>query len=162
MATTDQPTSQPNQDQALDPAQLGADTQPATSARDDAHDMSPVLADADTNQGRPFANEPTTKQGSAFDKQRQQGATGNTPTEDVGHAQGMGHAEGDGDEDRGYDQSGLRGGLGSSGGREDLDERQTDRGQNPFSGGYDGGGPDQPPAAKTEKLGLNTPQPTTK
>ncbi|RZK21804.1 MAG: hypothetical protein EOO56_10755, partial [Hymenobacter sp.] len=157
MATSDQPTPEPNQ--ALDPAQLGADAQPATTARDDAHDMSSVMADADTDEGRPFAGEPTTRQGSAFDMQRQQGATNDAPTQDVGHGQGMGRAQGDGDEDRGYDQSGLRGGLGSSGGREDLSERQTDTGQNPFSGGS-GGSPNQPPAAQTKQLGLNTPQPT--
>jgi len=158
MATADQPTPEPNQ--ALDPAQLGADTQPATSPRDDAHDMSTVIADADSEQGRPAATKPTTKEGSAFAEERRQGAEGHAPTEDVGHAQGMGHTNSDGDEDRGYDQSGYRGGLGSSGGREDLRERQTDTDSNPFTGGYDGGGPNQPPAAQTEHLGLNTPNPT--
>lgn len=159
MATSDQPTSEPNQ--ALDPAQLGADARPATTPQDDSHDMSTVMADADTNEERPFASQPTTtKQGSEFDKQRQQGATGDTPTEDVGHALGLGRAGFDGDEDRGYDQSGLRGGLGSSGGREDLSERQTDTNQNPFTGDSDGGGQHQPPASQTERLGLHTPSPT--
>lgn len=154
MATTEHPTNEPNQ--ALDPAQLGADQQPATTARDDAHDLSTVLADADTDEGRPFAAKAASNQGSAFAEQRRQGAAG-APTEDTGHAQGMGHAESDGDEDRGYDQSGLRGGLGSSGGREDLSERQTDTDQNPFTGGYDGGEQHQPPASQTEQLGLHTP-----
>ena len=160
MATSDQPTGAPNQ--ALDPAQLGADAQPALTPEDDSHDMSTVMADADTDAGRPFAAKPTTGQGSTFDQARRQGAAGDAdaPTEDVGHGQGMGRTQGDGDEDRGYDQSGQRGGLGSSGGREDLSERQTDTGQNPFTGGYDGGGQHQPPATQTEHLGLNTPAPT--
>jgi len=158
MATLNQPTPEPNP--ALDPAQLGADAQPATSPRDDAHDMSPVMADADSEQGRPAATKPATPQGSDFAEQRHQGAAGEAPTEDVGHAQGMGHADTDGDEDRGYDQSGYRGGLGSSGGREDLSERQPTADPNPFTGGYDGGGQHQPPASQTEHLGLNTPSPT--
>ena len=158
MATSDDPTTEPNQ--ALDPAQLGADVQPATSPKDDSHDMSTVMAD--TDEGRPFASNPTTPQGSAFDQQRRQGAVGDTdaPTENVGHAQGMGRTGDNGDEDRGYDQSGLRGGLGSSGGREDLSARQPDTDQNPFTGGYDGGGTHQPPACQTQRLGLNTPNPT--
>ncbi|MGI4864233.1 MAG: hypothetical protein ACRYFZ_09955 [Janthinobacterium lividum] len=160
MATADQPTPQPNQ--ALDPAQLGADTQPALTPEDDSHDMSTVMADADTDEGRPFTAKPATQQGSEFAEQRRQGAEGDTdaPVEDVGHAQGMGRTGSDGDEDRGYDQSGLQGGLGSSGGREDLSERQPATDQNPFTGGYDGGGQHQPPASQTEHLGLNTPSPT--
>ncbi len=160
MATTDQPTHEPNQ--ALDPAKLGADEQPATTPQDDSHDMSTVMADADTDEGRPFASETNARQGSAFDQQRRQGAEGdaNAPTTDMGHGQGMGRADFDGDEDRGYDQSGHRGGLGSSGGREDLSDRQTDTDANPFTGGYDGSGTHLPPADQTQHLGLNTPNPT--
>ena len=157
MATTDHPT--PDQPTAPDPAQLGSDTSPTTTARDDAHDVSPVLADADTEKGRPFAAAPAKPgQGSEFDQQRQEGATGDAAghQSDIGHGQGMGRAGFNGDEDRGYDQSGLHGGLGSSGGREDLSDRQPDTDANPFTGN----GQDQPPADQTQQLGLNTPSPT--
>lgn len=115
MATT-HPTDTPNQ--AFDPAQLGGETEPTTPARDDSHDMTTVLADADSAQGRPFASQPVeAPQGSEFNQQRQQGATADPDhtQANVGPGQGMGRTS-DGDEDRGYDQSGIRGGLGSSGG----------------------------------------------
>lgn len=159
MATSDQPAGE--QQQALDPAQLGADQGPATTARDDAHDMSPVLADTDSASAQQEASSDSkTTQGSDFDQQRQQGAAPGKHPGDVGHSLGMGRTADNGDEDRGYDQSGQRGGVGSSGGREDLSDRQTDTDQNPFTGGYGGQGGDQPAPAQNQKLGLNTPSPT--
>jgi hypothetical protein len=101
------------------------------------------------------------EQGSEFDQQRRQGASG---TDDqygtVGRSEGMGRTGDNGDEDRGYDESGYRGGVGSSGGREDLSDRIVDTDQNPYTGGYGGNTPDQPDAAQTSRLGLNTPNPT--
>lgn len=157
MATPNQSASdQP----ANDPAQLGAPQSPETSSRDDAHDLSTVLTDGGTGPGRQFAGSTTgTPQGSEFDQQRR-GAAGNpnAPTPEA-TGQGMGHTSSNGDEDRGYDQSGHRGGLGSSGGPEDLSERQFPD-PNPFTGSSAGGGQDQPPSNQTDKLGLNTPNPT--
>jgi hypothetical protein len=159
MATSDQPAGE--QQQPLDPAQLGADQGPATTSRDDAHDMSPVLADTDSASAQQDASSDfKTTQGSDFDQQRQQGAASGEHYGDVGHSLGMGRTGDNGDEDRGYDQSGQRGGVGSSGGREDLSDRQTDTDQNPFTGGYGGQSPDQPAASQSQHLGLNTPSPT--
>lgn len=159
MATSAQPTSE--QQQPLDPAQLGADQGPATTSRDDAHDMSPVLADTDTASAQQEASsESNAAQDSDFDQQRQQGAAPGSQYGEVGRSLGMGRTGDNGDEDRGYDQSGYRGGMGSSGGREDLSDRQTDTDQNPFAGGYGGQSPDQPAASQTQHLGLNTPSPT--
>ena len=171
MATNDQPTD--DQTQANDSAQLGADQGPITSPEYDAHDMSTVMANADGSrngtgpdtQGRGTAaegsNNAAPEQGSDFDQQRRQGASG---TDDqygtVGRSEGMGRTGDNGDEDRGYDQSGQRGGVGSSGGREDLSDRHTDTDQNPFTGGYGGQAPDQPAASQSQHLGLNTPNPT--
>jgi len=155
MTTSDQPASE--QQRPLDPAQLGADQAPATTARDEAHDMSPVVAGAARDQDT-SAGENTT-QGSDFDQQRQQGAAPDSHYGDVGRSMGMGRTGDNGDEDRGYDQSSYRGGVGSSGGREDLSDRQTDTDQNPFAGGYGGQHPDQPAASQTQYLGLNTPSP---
>jgi hypothetical protein len=147
MATPNQPT---------DPAQLGADQSPETSPRDDAHDMSTVLAEADKDQ-----SPDTTRQhhgqalGSDFDQQRRQGAEGQgNPTGET--SQGQGRTD-NGDEDRTYDQNPQRGGLGNSGGREDHAERHTDTDANPYSGGTH-----QPSAEQTKNLGLNTPSPTDK
>jgi hypothetical protein len=147
MATPNQPT---------DPAQLGADQSPETSPRDDAHDMSPVLAEADKDQ-----SPDTTRQqhgqalGSDFDQQRRQGAEGHgNPTGET--SQGQGRTD-NGDEDRTYDQNSQRGGLGSSGGREDHTDRHTDTNANPYTGGTH-----QPSAEQTHNLGLNTPSPTDK
>ena len=162
MTTSDQPASE--QQQPLDPAQLGADQSPATTSRDDAHDMSPVLARPENNQNEPAHPEAgadlETTQGSDFDQQRQQDATSKGHYGDVGRSMGMGRTGDNGDEDRGYDQSSYRGGVGSSGGREDLSDRQTDTNQNPFAGGYGGQGGDQPAPAQSQKLGLNIPSPT--
>ena len=156
MATTAQPDSHSNQ--PTDPARLGGDQGPATTPADDAHDMSTIMADADAGretvgQGR------GSSQGSDFDQQRRQGATAaDEPNGDVGRGKGMVRTGTNGDEDRGYDQSGYRGGLGASGGRED--HRAPDPNPNPFVGGYDGGSADRPDAAQTKNLGLNTPNPT--
>lgn len=157
--TTDQ--SADEQQRPLDAAQLGADQGPATTARDDAHDMSPVLADTDSASAQQDASaDSNTTQGSDFDQQRQQGAAPGQHSGEVGRSLGMGRTGDNGDEDRGYDESGQRGGVGSSGGREDLSDRQTDTNQNPFTGGYGGQGGDQPAPAQSQQLGLNTPSPT--
>jgi len=155
MTTANQPNGEPQG--PPDPAQLSADQSPATTSRDDAHDMSPVLANETRDQDTSPDAHPT--QGSDFDQQRQQGAAPDSHYGDVGRSLGMGRTGDNGDEDRGYDQSSYRGGVGSSGGREDLSDRQTDTDQNPFAGGYGGQHPDQPAASQTQHLGLNTPSP---
>ena len=161
MTTSDQSAAE--QQRPLDPAQLGADQSPATTARDDAHDMSPVLARPEDDQNAPAhpeaGSELETTQGSDFDSQRQQGAAPGEHPSEVGRSMGMGRTGDNGDEDRGYDQSGIRGGVGSSGGSEDLSDRQTDTNQNPFTGGYGGQGGDQPAPEQSQHLGLNTPSP---
>jgi hypothetical protein len=156
MATNDQPENEQNY--PTDPAQLGADQAPATNAADDAHDMSTVLADPATGRDDAApAPAAAAQQGSDFNQQRQQGAAGNGDSYGaVGRSQGMGHTTDTGDEDRGYDQSSYRGGLGASGGREDLSERNTDPAHNPFAGGYGGGPNDQPNDAKAKNVGLDT------
>lgn len=156
--TTNEQTSQ-DLNHPADATQLGADQAPATTPSDDAHDMSTVMADA--QQGRDDAaapaEGPNAQQGSDFDQQRRQGATGDGDNAGaVGNGQGMGHAEGNGDEDRGYDQSGYRGGLGASGGREDLSDRHFESDQNPFTGGYGGGGDKSASDAKDKNVGLDT------
>jgi hypothetical protein len=156
MATNEQPDTELNR--PTDPAQLGADQAPATGAADDAHDMSTVVADAATGRDD-AAPAPTTatQQGSDFDQQRQQGAAGNGDSYGtVGRSQGMGHTADTGDEDRGYDQSSYRGGLGASGGREDLSERNPDPDHNPFTGGYGGGPSNQPADAQAKNVGLDS------
>jgi len=160
MATADQPT--PDRAQPTDPAQLGADQSPEISPRDDTRDMSPVIAETDKNQDPATTGQQVSQPlGSEFDQQRRQGATGaGTPTGEAG--QGLGHTADNGDEDRGYDQSGYRGGLGSSGSPDSYADRQTDTDANPYTGGYDGGGNDQPSPEQTKNLGLNTPAPTDK
>ncbi|OUJ74248.1 hypothetical protein [Hymenobacter crusticola] len=160
MTTSNQPD---DQNQAPDPAQLGGDQAPATRSEDDPRDMSTVMADADADRskapGAAFGNsDPQPGQGSNFDQQRRQGAagTGNNSDDAVGQGDGMGRAGFNGDEDRGYDQSGHRGGLGSSGGREDLTERNVDTEQNPYTGGdYK-----QPDKSEAQNLGLNSQNPT--
>jgi len=143
------------------PAQLGGDQSPATTPEGDSHDMSPIMADADQSRGDGDKTNQQSPQGSTFDQQRQQSAAGNGDSYGtVGRSQGMGHTDTNGDEDRGYDQSGYRGGLGTSGGREDLSDRQMDTDRNPFVGGYDGGGSDSPTEAQTRNIGMNTPKPT--
>ncbi len=157
MATNEQANNESNH--PTDPTQLGGDQGPATTPEDDSRDMSPIMADAD--KSRNDGSNSTSQQGSDFNQQRQQGAGGaGDQYGATGRGQGMGHAEANGDEDRGYDQSGYRGGLGASGGREDLSDRNTDTNQNPFVGGYGGGGADRPTEAQTKNIGLNTPSPT--
>lgn len=158
MATNEQLDQELNR--PTDATQLGADQAPATTPSDDAHDMATVLAD--TERGRDDAatapaEGPNAQQGSDFDRQRRQGAAGDEDkTGEVGQGQGMGHAEASGDEDRGYDQSGYRGGLGASGGREDLSDRHFEDDQNPFTGGYGGGGAKQADDAEGKNVGLDT------
>ncbi|GGF26987.1 hypothetical protein [Hymenobacter cavernae] len=165
MATDNQPADQQNQ--TPDPAQLGGDQAPATRSEDDPRDMSTVMADADMDRsqapGAAFGtSDPQPGQGSDFDQQRRQGAegTGNNSDDAVGQGEGMGRAGFNGDEDRGYDQSGHRGGLGSSGGREDLTDRNLGTDSNAFTGGYGGGDYDQPDKSQTQNLGLNNGGPT--
>jgi hypothetical protein len=71
----------------------------------------------------------------------------------------MGRAGFNGDQDRGYDESGIRGGVGSSGGREDLSDRAIPD-SNPFTGGYGGGDYDRPDESQTRNIGLNSRNPT--
>jgi hypothetical protein len=155
-----------------DPAQLGADQGPGTSAEDDSRDMTPVLATAADEPGGASSRRQTsgtgtgdsssaTGLGSAFDEQRRAGANGdgnNAGT--VGSGLGMGRAGFNGDHDRGYDQSGHRGGLGTSGGREDLSNRQMNADSNPFTGGYGGGDYPQPDASQTQHIGMHSRNPT--
>jgi hypothetical protein len=170
MATSDQPNDELNN--SIDPAQLGADQAPATRPEDDPRDMSTVLANAgdsptgkgpqsqvqDTELG---ADATPTGQGSEFDNLRRRGAEGSGDNSGaVGRGEGMGRAGFNGDEDRGYDQSGYRGGLGTSGGREDLADRNFDTDQNPYTGGYGGGDYDRPDESQTQNLGLNSRNPT--
>jgi hypothetical protein len=162
MATNEQPANEQNQ--AIDPAQLGADQAPETTARDDSRDMSTIMANAEAGQtevGNAPASGGHAQQGSGFDQQRRQGAVGSDDSSsDVGAGQGMGRSGSDGDEDRGYDQSGYRGGLGASGGREDLSDRHFDADQNPYTGGYGGTSPARPEADQTKNIGLNSSKPT--
>lgn len=160
MATNEQTDQELNR--PADATQLGADQAPVITPNDDAHDMSTVMADA--QQGRDDVaaapvEGPNAQQGSDFDQQRRQGAAGaGDKTNAVG--QGQGHAA-NGDEDRGYDQSGYRGGLGASGGRENLSDRHFEADQSPFTGGY-GGGADKPAEAAGDKnIGLDTSSPAT-
>jgi hypothetical protein len=164
MATSNQPD---DQNQTPDPAQLGSDEGPVTRSEDDPRDMSTIMAEADADRskapGAAFGtSDPQPGQGSDFDQQRRQGAagTGNNSDDAVGQGEGMGRAGFNGDEDRGYDQSGHRGGLGSSGGREDLTDRNVDTEQNPYTGGYGGNDHSQPDQAETQNLGLNSKKPT--
>ncbi|OON68890.1 hypothetical protein [Hymenobacter sp. CRA2] len=80
----------------------------------------------------------SSRPGSYVNDGRRQGATG-YGYGDVGREYGQGRAGFNGDEDRGYDQNGLRGGLGNSGGRDDFADRRFDQDRNAFRGGYGGG-----------------------
>lgn len=152
------------QNQATDPTQLGADQAPATTPRDDARDMSPVLADSFRQQGAASATQTegeqhadnSSTQGSDFDQRRREGAQGTGDNSAaMGRGQGMGHAGYNGDHDRGYDESGHRGGLGTSGGREDLSDRKFDTEGKPFAGGYGGGNYDQPDPLTSPHIGMD-------
>jgi len=162
MTTNEQPDDELTQ--PTDPAQLGADQGPGDAPEEDSRDMSTVLANAD--DARRQASDITNQsdgagRGSDFDQLRRQGAEGAGDNSGaMGRGQGMGRA-GNGDEDRGYDQSGHRGGLGSSGGREDLSDRHFDTDQNAFTGGYGSSDYDQPDNEELRgKLGLHTPNST--
>jgi hypothetical protein len=158
-----------DQNNATDPAKLGADQGPGTSPEEDPRDMSTVLADAGNYRDEVAPRHPDaapngqsgSEQGSAFDEQRRQGAMGSGDNSGaMGAGEGMGRAGFNNDEDRGYDQSGHRGGLGTSGGREDLSDRDASPEQNAFTGGYGGGDYDQPDSSQTQDLGLNSRNPT--
>ena len=157
MATNEQPDQEPSR--PTDAAQLGADQAPETAPSDDAHDMSTVVADAESGRGEVGvqpAQGQAAQQGSDFAQQRRQGAAGDgDKASAVGQGQGMGHAAASGDEDRGYDQSGHRSGLGASGGREDLSDRHFETDQNPFTGSYGGGGAKRPDGAADKNVGLD-------
>jgi hypothetical protein len=158
MATNEQSAQELNR--PTDATQLGADQAPATAPGDDAQDMPAALAGAARERndaGAPPTQGSAAQQGSDFDQQRRQGAAGAGGSNAGAVGQGMGHAETSGDEDRGYDQSGYRGGLGASGGREDLSDRHFEADQNPFTGGYGGGGGDKSPDDAADKnVGLDT------
>jgi hypothetical protein len=110
---------------------------------------------------RDHQDSPATEQGSAFDQQRRQGAGGiGNNSGPVGRGQGMGQAGFNGDLDRGYDQSGHRGGLGSSGGREDVSNRNFGADQNAFTGGYGGGDYDRPDEVLGRHIGMYSRNPT--
>lgn len=170
MATHNLPDDELNR--PTDPAQLGSDQGSVSRPEDDPRDMSTVVANAgDYRDGAGPRNQepdpafrdsrPVAGQGSDFDQQRRQGAGDSDDHYGaVGRGYGMGHAGFNGDEDRGYDQSGYRGGLGTSGGREDLSDRQFNPDQNPFTGGYGGGDYDQPTGSITQRIGLNSRNPT--
>lgn len=162
MSTPDQPTNEQNS--AIDPTQLGADQGPGAAPEDNPRDMSSVMADADNRQQgageqqQEMAADGNSTQGSDFDQQRRQGAEGAADNSGaVGRGEGMGRAGFNGDEDRGYDQSGHRGGLGTSGGRDDTADRQLDADRNPYAGGYGGGNYDQPDDDLKQRIGMNTP-----
>ena len=170
MATQNQPDDELNRP-PIDPAPLGADQGPVSRPEDDPRDMSTIMADPnnfrdqagtrDLEYDAEFGHGLEAGQGSHFDQQRRQGATGSDDRpDDVGRGHGLGHAGFNGDEDRGYDQSGHRGGLGTSGGRENLADRHVEADTNPFTGGYGGGDYDRPADSTSQRIGLNTPNPT--
>jgi hypothetical protein len=155
-----------------DPAKLGADQGPGTTPEDDAHDFSSVMAQADGNPtgegprphtpGEKTGNKEAGGQlGSEFDELRRQGASGpGGEYGTVGRSNGQGRAGFNGDEDRGYDQSGHRGGLGTAGGRDDFSDRNFDTDNNPFTGGYSGGDYGTPDESITRRIGMNSQNPT--
>ncbi|SNR95542.1 hypothetical protein [Hymenobacter mucosus] len=169
MSTTPQPDDELQS--TTNAAQLGPDQGPVTTPENDPRDMSTVLANPESGEGpdtsrsseaaETGAGSPTMQRGSEFDEQRREGAVGTGDNSAaVGPGEGMGRAGFNGDEDRGYDQSGHRGGLGSSGGREDLTDRNLDTAQNPFIGGYSGGTTSTPDDAIRQRIGMNSHNPT--
>jgi hypothetical protein len=147
-----------------DPAKLGSDQGSGFNTDDDARAMprTPLNAvDASDEAGArsPERDGSDTPLGSAFDQQRRQGAMNDDSSNGTaGQGEGMGHTGSNGDEDRGYDENGLLGGVGSSGGLEDFSDRVFPD-SNPFTGGYGGSDYDQPSEEQTQHLGLNTPNP---
>lgn len=158
---------QPNElNRPTDPAPLGAEQGPGLAPQEDPKDMSTVMNDTDDsptnprNQPQSPDEHPAPTQGSDFDQLRRQGAAGTGDNSGaVGAGEGMGRAGFNGDEDRGYDSSGHRGGLGTSGGPEDLTDRQFNENQNPFTGGYGGGDYSQPDEAASQRIGMNRSSP---
>jgi hypothetical protein len=121
----------------------------------DASDQAGSIASGQAGDG---INAP---QGSDFNNLRRQGASGfDDSLGSVGRGQGMGRAGFNGDHDRTYDESGIRGGLGSSGGREDLSDRNLGADSNPFTGGYGGGDYGLPNDPLIERIGMNSRNPT--
>ncbi|WP_426060698.1 hypothetical protein [Hymenobacter sp. B1770] len=167
-------SSDPNDElhRPTDPARLGADQGPGSAPEDDPKDFSSVMAQADGNPNgegpRPHTPDNNSgnmeaggQLGSEFDKLRRQGASGSADGYGaVGQSEGLGRAGFNGDEDRGYDQSGHRGGLGTSGGREDLSGRHFDAEGNPFTGGYSGGDYGPPDEGIAQRIGMNSQNPT--
>ncbi|MBO0357671.1 hypothetical protein J0X19_06915 [Hymenobacter sp. BT186] len=158
--TTHQDSNELNR--PTDPAQLGADQGPGLTPQEDPQDMSTVVTDANDNatnsasQPQSHNEHSASTQASDFNQLRRQGAEGTADnSRAVGQGEGMGRAGFNGDEDRGYDSSGHRGGLGTSGGPEDLTDRQFDEKQNPFAGGYGGGNYAQPDEADSQRMGMN-------
>lgn len=155
--------SQPDDDlnRHTDPAQLGADQGPGSAPEDNPQDLSSVMTTADKDRDDGNRRSPATGQGSDFDQRRRQSAGApDDPYGAVEHSQGMGRTADNSDEDRGYDQSGYRGGLGASGGRDDLSDRHFDADGNPFTGGYGGGDYGQPDESQRQHLGMNSRNPT--
>ncbi|MDF7811555.1 hypothetical protein [Hymenobacter sp. YC55] len=100
-------------------------------------------------------------QGTDYNQQRRHSAASpNEPYGSVGQSYGTGRADFNGDEDRAYDESGTRGGLGTSGGREDLSDRQVNPDTNAFRGGYGGGDYSQPRPDEVQNIGMNSHNPT--
>lgn len=166
MAISNQPDDELNLPN--DPAQLGSDQGSGFNTGDDprampripmnAVDTSDQAGSAASGQISDGINAP---QGSDFDSQRRHGASGfDDSLGAVGRGQGMGRAGFNGDHDRTYDESGIRGGLGTSGGREDLSDRNLGADSNPFTGGYGGGDYDRPSEQQTQNLGMNSRNPT--
>ncbi|HEX8426123.1 hypothetical protein [Hymenobacter sp.] len=109
----------------------------------------------------PQGNSPFGDQGSDYNQQRRRSAADpNDPYGSVGRSYGTGRAGFNGDEDRTYDESGQRGGLGTSGGREDLSDRHFDTDTNAFRGGYGGGDYNQPNEAISQRIGMNSQNPS--
>ncbi len=165
MAIDNQPDDELNN--PTDPAKLGSDQGSGFTTDDDpramprtplnAVDTSDQAGSVPSGQVGDGINAP---QGSAFDTQRRLGASGfDASLGSVGHGQGMGRAGFNGDEDRTYDESGIRGGVGNSGGREDFSDRAFPD-SNPFTGGYGGGDYDRPSEEQTQNIGLNSRNPT--
>jgi hypothetical protein len=166
MANDNQPNDELNQPN--DPAKLGSDQGSGFNADDDPRAMPRTPLNAVDTSGQAgsvtsgqIGNGINAPQGSDFDNQRRQGASGfDDSYGTVGRGQGMGRAGFNGDEDRTYDESGIRGGLGNSGGREDFSDRSFGADSNPFTGGYGGGDYDRPSDPLVERIGMNSRNPT--
>ena len=165
------PHNQPadEQNRSVDPAQPGADQGPGTTSEQDPRDVSPIMDDAhdyrDEVIRRDHQDSPAAEQGADFDQQRRQGTGGiDDNSGPAGRNQGMGQAGFNGDLDRGYDQSGPRGGLGSSGGGEDVSKRNISADQsadqNASTGGYGAGNYGRPDEVLGRHIGMYSRNPT--